>query len=102
MAGTSSPYAQAAKSVLPAHHGPHHVRRCRPSQDFDTGVACDMRGVADPAAAVNLRCPKTQTCELFASNPEEGVTSFDSVAEAFVGLLRALTFDDWTNPMCAS
>ena len=46
-----------------------------------------------------VSCPSTRTCEYFASNPQEGITSFDSVPSAIVGLLRALTFDDWTLPM---
>ena len=41
----------------------------------------------------------SSTCAFFGSNPVEGVLSFDSVREACLPLLLALTLDDWTAAM---
>lgn len=44
-------------------------------------------------------CPVDATCTFMASNPANGLISFDSVAGACVPLLLALTFDEWASPM---
>ena len=46
-------------------------------------------------------CPAGQTCAYFDEAPSHGLMSFDSVGVAFISLLQAITFDDWTVAMYA-
>ena len=61
---------------------------------WDTGLACN------PNAPAAEQCPGAgQTCAYFDLNPSHDLMSFDNTAVAFITLLQAITFDDWTVAM---
>ena len=53
----------------------------------------------DASAGYDGRCPRGSSCTFFASNPDEGLTSFDAVGISLLSLLRVLTMDDWSHIM---
>ena len=60
---------------------------------FDSGIYCDPH-------IVPARCPADfPICSYFDANANFGVLSFDSFGWSTIGILQALTFDGWTNPM---
>ena len=80
---------------------------------FDTGVSCRMHpkatnssGGAEPFGACArvdqlgaTAAASGATCAYFVSNPDGGVTSFDSIGYVMVSLVKAMTFDHWANEM---
>ena len=62
------------------------------------GDACNPSPA--PGATAGL-CPAGQTCAYFDENPSHDLMSFDNVGVAFIALLQAITFDDWTVAMYA-
>ena len=67
-------------------------------EDYDSGTPCRL---GMPPGDGYGQCEAGSTCMYFDDNPSNGLMSFDSVGVAFVVLLQALTFDDWTEPMYA-
>ena len=65
---------------------------------WDTEIACNPS--PEPGATAGL-CPAGQTCAYFDENPSHDLMSFDNVGVAFIALLQAITFDDWTVAMYA-
>jgi hypothetical protein len=61
--------------------------------EFDTGVSCGASSA--PAGG----CPAGSRCMYFDDNPMGGISSFDSVASAFIAFMSCTTFDDWATPM---
>ena len=62
---------------------------------WDTGVACN------PALPDEPQCASGESCLYFDRNPSHDLMSFDNVPVAFITLLQAITFDDWTVSMYA-
>lgn len=73
-----------------------HLAHLPSQRDFDTAEVCSVSRVG---TLHHGSCAAGHTCTFFKMNPEEGLTSFDSMMPALVTLLRTLTFDDWTRPM---
>ena len=95
--------------------------------EFDTGLACaywlavdgeggvggagGAGGAAGAAGAGGAGgsssgdaagvCHEGSSCMYFASNPNHGIQSFDSVLLTFITLVQATSFDDWAEPMYA-
>ena len=67
---------------------------------FDTGLACN-RDLADSGADGDHGCHTGGACAYWSTNPNHGITSFDSVAMVFIALVQATTFDDWAEAMYA-
>ena len=63
--------------------------------DWDSGEACN------PSLPDEPQCPSGHTCSYFDRNPMHDLMSFDNVPVAFISLLQAITFDDWTVAMYA-
>jgi hypothetical protein len=66
--------------------------------EWDTGDACNpLLGGPDS----HPQCDEGQRCMYFDHNPQHDLMSFDHSGVAFVALLQAITFDDWTVAMYA-
>ena len=62
--------------------------------EFDSGVPCHPGGDAycrDDGHG--------DVCAYFETNPDYGITGFDSIAVASIALVEGITFDDWADPM---
>ena len=67
-----------------------------PQVPFDTEVSCMPELEAEQCAGLG-----SIGCKYFDSTPNHGLISFDSVPDAFIALMEAITFDDWAEPMLA-
>ena len=65
---------------------------------FDTGFSCNPHHADGPHAGCEDFASGT-TCAYFDSNPNHGMTSYDSVGMVFISYMQMTTFDDWANPM---
>ena len=93
--GADMASALLASAVGAAHRALKGARvkqeSTHPEADFDRGTLCH----ADPSVCL----PAGQLCYYFEENPGGGTISFDSVANAMLPILQAITFDTWSDPM---
>ena len=83
--------------------------RCATPDGADLGYICDPRRANETVGAARTstgagydgRCPRGSSCTHFGSNPDDGLTSFDSVGMSLLSSLRVLSMDNWSHIMYA-
>ena len=64
--------------------------------DLGTCNPTRLTSLSDTGFGHDEQCPEGSRCVYFSANPSSGLFSFDSVLDATVPVLLALTFDDWS------
>lgn len=90
-------------SALPALGTSTPVALAALQRPYDTGMACkaeDARsaeaasGATSGGGANDGQCPAGTSCVYFEANPNDDVTSFDSVGSTLIILMQGITFDE--------